>query len=159
MVMLGVFDTVDDTVLVKKTLLSVGLMHLRALSVLSNLGNCWGGTTLEANLVPTFQHYFLSIYLKCAFSFAFHISMPMPLLFYLLPPLPLFTCSLPSPQELVPCLEELCDHRYGCRVILYLLSPRNKQHFSSQFVQNVLACGDGNKHTLALHVLLGHRVG
>ena len=50
-------------------------------------------------------------------------------------------------QEMVGCLGDICESVFGRRVILYLLSPRNRQHFSSQFLENVLEPGDGNEHT------------
>jgi pumilio family protein 6 len=50
-------------------------------------------------------------------------------------------------SEMVSGLAELCDHQYGRRVLLYLLSPRNRLHFSSQFLESVLQPGDGNQYT------------
>ena len=52
-----------------------------------------------------------------------------------------------TPQEMALGLGELCESPVGRRVVLYLLSPRNRRHFSSQFLRNVLEPGDGNKHT------------
>ena len=49
--------------------------------------------------------------------------------------------------EVMSALEEVCDDQYGRRILLYLLSPRSKRHFSSQFLESVLKPGDGNKHT------------
>lgn len=53
----------------------------------------------------------------------------------------------PYLQEMVADLEELCDNHFGRRVLLYLLSPRNPQHFSSQFI-SILSPGDANPHRL-----------
>ncbi|CAI8007949.1 Pumilio homolog 3 [Geodia barretti] len=50
-------------------------------------------------------------------------------------------------SEMALGLGELCESPVGRRVVLYLLSPRNRRHFSSQFLRNVLEPGDGNKHT------------
>ncbi len=46
---------------------------------------------------------------------------------------------------MVADLEKLCDNHFGRRVLLYLLSPRNPQHFSSQFT-SILSPGDTNSH-------------
>ena len=99
--MMGLFDCVDDTVLVKKALLSVSYFWL-----------------------AHFSH--------------------LPLYPALLPPLP---------QEICDSLEELCDHQYGRRLLLYLLSPRNRRHFSPQFVC-LLSPGDNNQHRYRLCILV-----
>lgn len=87
--MLGIFDCVDDTVLVRKALLSV-----------------------------SYRNHDLSWILL---------------------------------QEVTDCLEELCEDKFGRRVLLYLLSPRCPQHFHHQFV-SLLTPGDSNKHRYCLCV-------
>lgn len=43
-------------------------------------------------------------------------------------------------------LEAVCASRYGRRVLLYLLAPRDSRHFTPQFVQ-LLSPGDCNAHS------------
>ena len=46
---------------------------------------------------------------------------------------------------MIGSFEELCDHKIGRRVLLYLLNPRCSLHFTPQFI-SLLTPGDGNQH-------------
>jgi len=52
-------------------------------------------------------------------------------------------------QELVKSLDEVADDKFGRKVLLYLLKPRDPLHFHPSVVQ-ILSQGDGNVHRLAL---------
>ena len=46
-------------------------------------------------------------------------------------------------------LDEVADDKFGRKVLLYLLKPRDPLHFHPSVVQ-ILSQGDGNLHRLAL---------
>lgn len=48
-------------------------------------------------------------------------------------------------QELVSSLAEVLHNKYGKKVLLYLLSPRDPAHLLPEMVQ-LLEKGDGNAH-------------
>lgn len=53
-------------------------------------------------------------------------------------------------QELVSSLAEVISNKYGRKVLLYLLSPRDPAHLLPEIVQ-LLGKGDGNAHRSATH--------
>ncbi len=53
--------------------------------------------------------------------------------------------SYTFPQELMKDLNEIALHKYGRKVLLYLLNPRDPQHFCPDIVK-VLQQGDSNPH-------------
>lgn len=97
LVLLAVFDCVDDTRLVKQAVLSVGLPGVRQL--------------LEADWPP-----------------ALRLSSPVLCL-----------------QEVLSSVDEVINNKYGKKVLLYLLSPRDPAHLLPEVVQ-LLERGDGNAH-------------
>uniref|UniRef100_A0A673HJG9 Pumilio homolog 3 n=1 Tax=Sinocyclocheilus rhinocerous TaxID=307959 RepID=A0A673HJG9_9TELE len=49
-------------------------------------------------------------------------------------------------SEMVSCLSEVIGNKYGKKVLLYMLSPRDPAHFLPEIIQ-VLKKGDGNAHS------------
>lgn len=97
LVLLAVFDCVDDTRLVKQAVLSVGLLGVRQL--------------LEADWPLALR---LSSRVLCL-------------------------------QEVLSSVDEVINNKYGKKVLLYLLSPRDPAHLLPEVVQ-LLEQGDGNAH-------------
>lgn len=54
--------------------------------------------------------------------------------------------TLISPvQEIVSSLDEVINNKYGKKVLVYLLSPRDPAHLLPEIIK-VLEKGDGNAH-------------
>ncbi|XP_069481839.1 pumilio homolog 3 isoform X2 [Ambystoma mexicanum] len=49
-------------------------------------------------------------------------------------------------SEMIGCLSNIINNKYGKKVLLYLLNPRNPAHFLPEIVK-VLQQGDGNAHS------------
>lgn len=54
------------------------------------------------------------------------------------------TC-FPPVQEILSSLDEVIGNKYGKKVLLYLLSPRDPAHLLPEIIK-VLEQGDGNAH-------------
>lgn len=50
-----------------------------------------------------------------------------------------------SVQEILSSLDEVINNKYGKKVLLYLLSPRDPAHLLPEIIK-VLEKGDGNTH-------------
>lgn len=96
LVLLAIFDCVDDTKLVKQAVLSVS---------------------------PRWKHFKAAVRKVC--------ERPKP-----------FTSPV---QEIVSSLDEVINNKYGKKVLLYLLSPRDPAHLLPEIIK-VLEKGDGNAH-------------
>lgn len=53
--------------------------------------------------------------------------------------------ALSSVQEILSSLDEVINNKYGKKVLLYLLSPRDPAHLLPEIIK-VLEKGDGNAH-------------
>ena len=62
-------------------------------------------------------------------------------------------CLLWLWQELLQSVGEVADDKFGRKVLLYLLQPRDPLHFHPSIVQ-ILSQGDNNRHRSASTLLL-----
>lgn len=53
--------------------------------------------------------------------------------------------AVSSVQEILSSLDEVINNKYGKKVLLYLLSPRDPAHLLPEIIK-VLEKGDGNAH-------------
>lgn len=53
--------------------------------------------------------------------------------------------AVSSVQEILSSLDEVINNKYGKKVLLYLLSPRDPAHLLPEIIK-VLEKGDGNVH-------------
>lgn len=62
------------------------------------------------------------------------------------------TKTVVSPvQEILSSLDEVINNKYGKKVLLYLLTPRDPAHLLPEIIK-VLEQGDGNAHRYQLCV-------